>query len=298
MDYKDYYKILGISKNSSKEEIKKTYRKLAIKWHPDKNLGNKGAEEKFKEISEAYDVLGDEEKRKKYDELGEDWRHFKEDERQGDFNWSKWGQHQSGGDDFSDFFSNIFGQRRGGRTGRNPTTRGRDYKTKTTISLEESYYGVTKTIQLNNEKIRITIKPGIKDGQNLRIKGKGSKGINGGPSGDLIIQIHVPAHHLYKWIGNDLQQLLMIDIYTAILGGKVELNTFLGPINITVPPGTQNGKLFRVKGKGMPVYLKAGQFGDMMVKVNVKIPSKLSLTEENLFIRLKEISESKTIDYV
>lgn len=311
MDYKDYYKVLGVSKKADKKEIKKAYRKLAVKYHPDKNQGDKVAEEKFKEISEAYEVLGNDEKRKKYDALGENWKHFQQGGRQSDFDWGQWqqpgsqshyyGEGASGGfgeGGFSDFFSNIFGGMGGQRRGRTTVAKGHDYQTEINVTLEEAFHGTSRMLQLDNKKIRITLKQGIKDGQKLRIRGKGAQGINGGKAGDLYLQINESKHHLYKRQGNDLMQTVAIDIYVAVLGGKVGVSTFMGPLKITVPPGTQNDRLFRLKGKGMPLHLKTGQFGDMLVKVKVNIPSKLNSEEKELFIKLKELSKSKTKSYV
>ena len=310
MEYKDYYKVIGVDKNASQDEIKKAYRKLALKYHPDKNPGDKVAEEKFKELNEANEVLSDPEKRKKYDELGDQWHHFQQaGGNDSQFNWNQWqqaggGQSYYGGDasdmfgggDFSDFFTNIFGGMggaggRGRSRQRSASYRGQDYETAMEISLED---GTSRLLQLDDKKIKISTKPGTKDGQKLRIKGKGGEGVGGGPAGDLYLNIHVKPHHLYTRDGDNLTYKLKIDLFTAVLGGKVEVPTFTGPVNVKIPPGTQNGKKLRLKGKGMPVYGKPGNFGSMLVDIDVKLPEDLSGEEKELFEKLREMSLSKT----
>ncbi|MDX2173624.1 MAG: J domain-containing protein [Bacteroidota bacterium] len=297
MDYKDYYKILGISKTASQDEIKKAYRKLAVQFHPDKNPDNKVAENKFKEINEANEVLGDPEKRKRYDELGENWQNY---QQQGGNNHGgggfDWGQYQSSQgssfdeDGFSDFFNNIFGGGGGSKRNRKTSFKGQDLQTETTITLDEVYHGTVRLINVENEKLRLTIKPGATDGQTLRIKGKGAKGYNNGEAGDLYLQIHVAPHYLYKRDGNNLEQTVKLDLFTAILGGKLKINTFTGDLLITISPGTQNGKTLRIKGKGLPIYGKAGGFGDMLVKTEIAIPIDLNEEQKEL---LKKIRDSK-----
>lgn len=312
MDYKDYYKILGVKKSDTQAEIKKKYRKLAVKYHPDKNPDNKQAEEKFKEINEAYEVLGDPEKRKKYDELGENWRHFQQGGGQGDFDWSKWQQPGGGqsyyyeGDPsdlfgeggFSDFFQSMFGQGGGGRrSARGGAHKGQDYQADIQLTLEEAYHGSARVLELHGGKIRIKTKPGTKDGQKLRIKGKGAPGINGGPSGDLYLNMHVLPQHLYKRDGDNLKQTKSIDLFTAVLGGKIEVNTFTGPLRVNVSAGTQNREVLRLKGKGMPVYGKDNKYGDMLVEINVNIPKNLSSEEMKLFEELKEKMNLKSTSH-
>ncbi|MEO9966649.1 MAG: DnaJ C-terminal domain-containing protein [Reichenbachiella sp.] len=250
---------------------------------------------------------------KKYDELGQNWRHFQQGNSQGDFDWSQWQQNQPGGGsysfegdptgfgqgDFSDFFNNIFGGRATGRErSQSAAFKGQDYQTKMDLTLEEAYHGTTKILQLHDQKIRMTLKPGVRDEQNLRVRGKGAPGINGGPAGDLYVRIHIPKHHLYQRKGANLEQTVNVDLYTAILGGKVQVNTFTGSLNVTIPAGTQNDKLLRLKEKGMPVYQKKGKFGDMLARVKVKIPTSLSSQEKELFKELKEISNPKSKSYV
>jgi curved DNA-binding protein len=302
VDYKDYYKILGVAKNASTEEIKKAYRKLAIKYHPDKNPGNKQAEEKFKEISEANEVLSDSEKRKKFDELGENWKSYQQNKgRQEDFDWSKWAANNQGGtyystggsgfegeENFSDFFENIFG---GGSRGRKTkqSRKGNDYEAELEISLEESYTGVSRYIETGEEKLKIDLKPGIKEGQVLRIKGKGGMGINGGQRGDIYVKIHVNPHPHFERKEDDLYCDIPVELYTAILGGKTLIHTLKGNIRIDIPKETDNGKTVRLKGLGMPKYGEEKQFGDLYVKIKVTLPKNLSEKEKTLFTQLENI---------
>lgn len=321
MEYKDYYKILGIDKSASADEIKKAYRALAKKYHPDKNKGNKQAEEKFKEIGEAYEVLKDPEKRKKYDQLGANWKHFQQAGGQaGDFDWSQWTSRPGGstfhfeGDlsdffggksSFSDFFEAIFGGmgssrpgkstfRSGARAGR---YKGQDFQAEITLTLDEAYHGASRIFQLDGKKLRITTKPGTQDGQTLRVRGQGSPGMNGGEAGDLYVKVHIAPHHLYERRGDDLLQTLTVPLYTAVLGGEVLVPTFTGNVKIAIPPGTQNGKTLRLRGKGMPVYGKEKTFGGMLVTVHVKIPERLTAEEKELFQKLKALSNKKTGSY-
>lgn len=298
MNYKDYYKTLGVAKNATQSDIKKAYRKLAVKWHPDKNQGDKNAEQKFKEISEAYDVLSDEEKRSKYDQFGADWQNYQQsgDAGQG-FDWSKYanqggGQYYSsqdfGGDDFSDFFEHLFGGRAGGfgggRTSR--TMKGQDVEAAMHITLDEAYHGVKKVIDLNGKKMRMTIKKGTESGKILKVKGKGNPGFNGGPAGDLYLKVIVDDNYFYQRRGNDLQQSVNVDLFDALLGEKVKVNTFTGTIMVALPEGVQNGQVLRLKGKGMPYY-DSEQYGDMLVKINVQMPKKLTAEQRELVKQLK-----------
>jgi curved DNA-binding protein len=307
---KDYYSILGVNKKATDEEMKKAFRKLAVKYHPDKNPGNKEAEEKFKELNEAYEVLSDAEKRKKYDKYGANWNQF---------NGAQQGQHQyQGGSagsgqsyhfdgdsdefygqagDFSDIFGDFFnrsdaagggGSRRGG--GRKH--RGQDYHSEMTIGMDEAYQGTARIVTLNEQKIRITLKPGAYNGLTIKLAGKGAPGINGGPAGDLLITIQVLPHTLYKRDGDDIRQTVPVDLFTAVLGGEKEVNTLAGVLKIKIPAGTQNGRLLRIRGKGMPVYNKPDKTGDLLVEIQVLIPEKLTAEQQELFRQLRSSFQS------
>lgn len=316
MEYKDYYKILGVDKKASQEEIKKAYRKLARQYHPDKNPGNKEAEEKFKLVNEANEVLGDSVKRKKYDELGENWNRFGQgpDGRPGGFDWSGYGGPQGGGyyseedindlfggkggSGFSDFFEAFFGTRGGRKTrqrGQEQHFRGQDYEAEMEMGLEEAYHGTSRIIQVNNEKLRITTKPGAYDGLLLRIKGKGAHGSTAQHRGDLYVRVRVKPHPVFQRKGDDLYTSHPIDLFTAVLGNDTLVNTLAGKIKIKVPAGTQNGKNIRIRGKGMPVYGKSGTFGDLYLQVRVLVPESLSAEERQLFEQLKKMHLEKKI---
>ena len=301
MDYKDYYSVLGVGKKASQEEIKKAYRKLAVKYHPDKNQGNKSAEEKFKEISEAYEVIGDPEKRKQYDKLGANWKQYQDaGHSQGPFGGATGGRTYSYGrgndsdyfdpSGFSDFFESFFGR---GRSQRDPFSSGdsfefppTDLTGEITISLEEAHHGTERIVDLGGEKIKIKIKSGAYDGLTLRAKGKGQKSASG-KAGDLHLTIKVQPHHLYDRRGDDLHMEAPVDLFTALLGGKQEVQTLSGKINITLKEGTANGKIVRLKGKGMPVYGKTGQYGDLYVKLLVKLPEHLTPHQRQLLQKLR-----------
>ena len=311
MEYKDYYKILGVEKSASQDEIKKAYRKLALKYHPDKTKGDKASEEKFKEINEANEVLSDTQKRKKYDELGDSYKYYQQYGNQGQgFDWSQYanaGQsHQSysfnggdfedffGGSGYSDFFDMLFGgsfggtqKKRGGR--RTVQARGQDYQAEMEISLEEAYSGTSKVFQYNNESIKLNIKPGIPDGHMLKIPGKGGQGRGGGQSGDLLIKINILPNSIFERRGNDLYANLPVDLYTAILGGKVEFRTLKGIVKIDIAKESEFGKTLRLQKLGMPVYGKSNEFGDLYLKLDIKMPKNISAKEVKLFNDLKKI---------
>ncbi len=298
MEYRDYYKILGVGKKASADEIKKAYRKLAVKYHPDKNPGNKEAEEKFKMVNEAHEVLGDPEKRKKYDTLGENWNKYQHAgggfEGQGGRGYRYEGSMEDffggGGSGFSDFFEAFFGGRTAGsRQGRAAHFKGRDLETTMEISLEEAYQGTSRHIRLEDERLRITTKPGAYDGQVLRVRGKGGKGSSEAQHGDLYVRISVLPHPVFERRGDDLHKRHNIDLYTAVLGGETILDTMTGKIKVKVEPGTQNGRQVRIRGKGMPVY-NTQRHGDLYVSLQVTIPDKLSKEQKELFEKLKNIS--------
>ncbi|MBI2416765.1 MAG: J domain-containing protein [Ignavibacteriales bacterium] len=303
MVYKDYYKDLGIVKNATPDEIKKAYRKLAKKYHPDNNSGDKTAEERFKVISEANEVLSDPEKRKKYDQFGADWKKYEEAGAQpGGFDWSKYansrdsharrqgGRAQQPGfdeDSFSDLFETLFGQRSGQRRAkRSVAIKGEDMQTETTLSLEEAFQGTTRLFQFNAQTIKITVKPGIADQQMLRVAGQGGTGFNGGPNGDLYLFVKIAPHADFHRKGNDLHLDIPVDLYTAVLGGKSQIKTMKGKVTVSFPQGTPNGKELRLKGLGMPVYGKKNEFGNLYVKVNIILPDHLEEIELDLFRQL------------
>ena len=315
MDYKDYYKVLGVSKAASQEEIKKAYRKLAVKYHPDKNKGDKAAEEKFKEISEAYNVLSDAEKRKQYDELGSNWNRYQQTGGAGGFNWSDYARQNggrtyqtydfsdvfegagrsSGGGGFSDFFQNFFSGRGEGAAGgrRTAAFKGQDLQAEMQIDLDQAYRGTTHLLTVNGQQLRIKLKPGIEDGQTLKLTGKGAPGVGGGAAGDLYLTVHVAKHPQFERKGDDLYMDLPVDLYTALLGGKVTVDTLSGSVNMQLPEQTQNGKVLRLRDKGMPRYNQPDQFGDLYVRVQVELPSQLSPEEKQLFEKLRSLKEQK-----
>jgi curved DNA-binding protein len=303
MDYKDYYKVLGVNKDASQDEIKRAFRKLAVKYHPDKNKDNKAAEEKFKAVNEANEVLSDPDKRKKYDQLGENWRQYENvggspggqrpgAGRSGPFSYEGdlgdiFGQ--GGGSGFSDFFEQFFGRGASGGTRQGPRSgniNGQDYQTDMEITLEEAFHGTHRLIEVENEKLRMTTKPGAYDDQLLRIKGKGGRG-GKGHRGDLYVRVHVSPHPRFIRKGDDLHTTEVIDLFTAVLGGDKIVSTLSGQVKVKIAPGTQSGMIIRIKNKGMPVYGKANIFGDLYVQLQVHIPEKLTDKQRQLFEQLK-----------
>jgi len=309
MDYKDYYKILGVDKNSTKEEIKKKYRKLARKYHPDVNPNDHTAESKFAEINEAHEVLTDDEKREKYDALGADWQRYQSSGHTQDFDWSKYtgaagGRAQTrtfheedledilrGGGIFSDFFQNIFGGgfQSSGRQRSGFSIKGQDLQAELTIPLEEAFSGGVKVLDVAGKKMRINLEPGIRDGQIIKLKGKGYPGGNGGANGDLYIKFFIPVHSEYTRIGDDLHLDIRVSIYTAILGGSVQVHTLSGTFKFTIPPETKNGTVFRLKGRGFRIFGKKESYGDLFVHVNLSIPENLTGKEKKLFKELAAV---------
>jgi len=291
MDYKDYYKILGIDKKATQDEVKKAFRTLAVKHHPDKNPGSKEAEEKFKLVNEANEVLSNLEKRKKYDELGENWQQREQQTNQNGgnpFGNQQYYEGEPGGGsaDFSDFFEQFFAGRNGG-TSNNRNRKGGDYETEMEITLEEAYGGTNRVIQLENEKIKITTKPGSYNDQLLKIKSKGAKGSSIENNGDLFVRIKVKQHAQFIRKGDDLYHTSNVDLYTAILGGEIIVNTLSGQVKVKIAEGTQNQKTIRLKGKGMPIYDKPNTFGDLYLQLQVQIPDKLTDKQRELFQQIK-----------
>ena len=311
MEYKDYYTTLGVAKTASQAEIKKAYRSLAKKYHPDKNKGDKASEARFKEISEAYEVLGDKDKRQQYDQLGANWRQFQHagagggQQRgqqgggyyEGDFSDMFGGAGGGGGGGFSDFFQQFFsgGGGFGQSGGRSQARKGQDYQAELELTLQEAYTGTARLINLHNQQMRITTKPGVADGQQLRIKGKGGPAQGGGASGDVYINLRVLPDPRFERRGDDLYTSLPVDMYTAILGGQAQVNTMSGQLKLTIPAGTQAGKSLRLRGKGMPLYGKADQFGDLYVKIEVSLPTHLSPEERQLLEKLRDIRHANAV---
>lgn len=297
MAFMDYYQILGINKNASEDEIKKAYRKLARKLHPDLNPNDKDAHVKFQQINEANEVLSDPVKRKKYDQYGEHWEHGEEYEQarrtqtrpgnqgsqtfSGDFNES----------DFSDFFASMFGGGAGGGSRAQTKFRGQDYNTELAITLQEAFTTHARTLKIQDKNVRITIPAGIENGQTIKLKGYGGKGVNGGPDGDLYITFSIPNNPFFKRLGNDLYTTVDLDLFTAVLGGEKIIDTLNGKIKLKISPETQNGTKTRLKGKGFPVYKKEGEFGDLYVTYNIHVPTNLTDKQKELFAEIQKLSQ-------
>ncbi len=303
MAYIDYYKILGVDKSATQDDIKKAYRKLARKLHPDLNPDDKESEKKFKELNEANEVLSNPENRAKYDKYGENWKHGEEYEKAQQQQRQYQRQHQnygggfSGadfgeGEDFSDFFQDMFGGSTGG-FGRNSRGRasgkfkGQDIQAELNLNLRDAAKTHPQTFEINGRKVRITIPAGVYDGQQIKLKGHGNPGVNGGPSGDLYITFNIPVDPDFERIGDDLKTKVPIDLYTAVLGGDVKVNTLDSTVNLKVKPETQNGVTVRLKGKGFPVYKKEGEYGDLFVTYELKLPTNLTDKQKELFEQLK-----------
>ena len=310
MAYIDYYKILGVDKNASQDDVKKAFRKLARKYHPDLNPNDPSAKDKFQEINEANEVLSDPEKRKKYDEYGEHWKHADEFEAQkkarqhagaggggfsgfggdgGSYWYSSDGGGFSGGDagGFSDFFESMFGHRGGGGRG-GSGFRGQDFNAELHLSLRDAAQTHKQVLNVNGKQVRITIPAGVADGQVIKLKGYGGEGINGGPAGDLYITFRIAEDPVFKRLGDDLYVDVEVDLYTAVLGGEKVVDTLEGKVKLKIKPETQNGTKVRLKGKGFPIYKKEGQFGDLIVTYSVKIPTSLTDRQKELFRELQQ----------
>jgi len=294
MAFIDYYQTLGVAKTASDKDIKNAYRKLARKYHPDLNPNDAEANKKFQQLNEANEVLSDPEKRKKYDQYGENWQHGEEYEKytrqqqQSRSHGSYTGGQASsfegfGGDDFSDFFQSMFGQ--SGRAGgaRQTKFRGQDLNADLRVNLTDVAETRKQTITVNGKSIRLTIPAGIENGQTIKIAGHGSPGVSGGPAGDLFITFKVDDDARFKRLGNDLYANTKLDLYTAVLGGEVTVETLTGKVKIKVKPETQNGTKVKLKGKGMPVYKKENEFGDLYVTYDIQIPTNLTEKQKKLF---------------
>ena len=286
MDFIDYYETLGIKKTATEEEIKNAYRKLARKLHPDLNPTDKDANKKFQQLNEANEVLSDPIKRKKYDQYGKDWQHSDQFEQARQSGRRSGRQDSSGGfesDDFSDFFSSMFG---GGGGRSKAKYRGQDYNSQLQLSLRDAYTTHQQTLNLNGKNVRITIPAGVENGQSIKLKGYGAPGVNGGPSGDLYITFSISNDPRFKRLGNDLYLNEDLELYTAVLGGDITVETLSGKIKLKVQPETQNGTKTRLKGKGFPVYKKEAEFGDLYITYTIKIPTNLTEKQKALFMEL------------
>jgi curved DNA-binding protein len=313
MEYKDYYQVLGVSKNADEKEIKKAYRKLARQFHPDVNPNDKTAEAKFKEINEAYEVLGDAEKRRKYDELGQSFQRWQQTGGQaGGFDWNQWAaSNQAAGgpvsrtgsfrveyqdvDDlfgsgsgFSDFFQQIFGQagtsgagRRAG-AGRQAAAAGRDLEEELTVTLEEAFQGAQRLLEVDGRRLEVKIPAGVKTGSRVRVAGEGLPVRRGGQRGDVYLRIQVLPHPTFERRDDDLHTEAPVDMFTALLGGEVQVPTLSGTVVLRVPAGTQSGRSFRLAGQGMPKLRVPNERGDLYVKLQVRLPEKLGDQERQL----------------
>ncbi len=303
MEFIDYYKVLELNKNASKSDIKKAYRKLARKYHPDLNPNDTAAQKKFQQVNEAHEVLIDPEKRKKYDQYGKDWKHAEEFEKakaqqqyQRHSGAGFGGAESFGGGrfdegDFSEFFESMFGAAAGGRQ-RSTHFRGQDFNAELRLNLTDVYKTQKQTLKVNGKNIRLTIPAGVENGQTIRIKGYGGQGINGGPNGDLLITFAINNNTSFKREGKNLYKEVDLDIFRATLGGDQMVETFDGKVKLTVKPETQNGTTVKLKGKGFPVYKKEGHSGDLFITYKLKIPTNLSPREKELFEELRKLQKN------
>ncbi len=298
MDFIDYYQTLGISKTASQDDIKKAYRKLARKYHPDVNPDDKEAHKKFQQINEANEVLSDPEKRKKYDQYGKDWQHSEQFEKarqqgEGQYRYSNEDAfgHGFGDENFSDFFESLFGGSGGSRRSGQVKFRGQDYNAELHLSLADAYETHKQTLTVNGKNIRITIPAGVENGQKIKLGGHGGTGVNGGPNGDLYITFIIAPHPTFRRAGNDLHITVNINLYTAVLGGEVTIDTLGGKVKIKVNPETQNGSKIKLKGKGFPVYKQENTFGDLYVTYNVSLPTQLTPKQRELFEQLSKLND-------
>ena len=295
MIFPDYYRILGIDKTATPKEVKDAYRKLARKYHPDLHPDDKDAKKNFQEINEANEVLSDPVKRKKYDQYGKDWQHAEEFEKEKKYQ-EQYSNYQEPGyfggqseGEFSDFFESIFGRASGTGKSRQVKFRGEDYHAELHLDLIDAFKTHKQTLTVNAKKIRITIPAGIENEQTIKIPGHGGPGVNGGPNGDLYITFLIGNHPKIKRLGNDLYTTADLDLYTAVLGGEITLDTLNGKVKLKVKPETQNGSKVKLTGKGFPVYKNEGQYGDFYVTYAVKIPTNLTDKQRALFTELSKL---------
>jgi curved DNA-binding protein len=302
MAFIDYYKILGVAKSATEKDIKSAYRKLARKYHPDVNPNDPEAEKQFKQVNEANEVLSDPEKRKKYDQYGENWQHsgaYEEQARQQQTRQQSYRGAQDfggfdfvgGGGDFSDFFNSMFGGGPpGSGSGRGQQRyRGQDLNATVQLNLRDILESKKQTITVNGKNIRLTIPAGIENGQTIKVAGHGGQGGNGAPAGDLYITFEIPEDTEFKRVGNDLYHNISLNLYTAVLGGEITADTLTGRVKLKVAPGTQHGTKVKLKGKGVPVYKKDGQFGNLYLTYNVQLPTSLTAQQRALFEELAKL---------
>ena len=303
MEFIDYYKTLELDKSATKADVKKAYRRLARKYHPDLNPDDESSKKRFQQINEANEVLSDPEKRKKYDEYGKDWQHADHFEQQkqhrsqsrggfGGFGGSQ-GQSYSGNfdnDNFSDFFEQMFGGGARSRgTGRSPQFKGQDFNAELQLNLSDVYTSHKQTLTVNGKNIRLTIPAGVENGQTIKIPGHGGPGAQGGPKGDLYITFKILNNTPFKREKENLYSNIDLDFYTALLGGEITTDTFNGKVKLTIKPETQNGTKVKLKGKGFPKYKKEGELGDLYITYNVKVPTNLSAKEKELYTELQKL---------
>jgi curved DNA-binding protein len=301
MEYKDYYKVLGVDRDADEQEIKRAYRKLALKYHPDKNPDDDSAEERFKEINEAYEVLGDPDKRAKYDRLGHSYRQWERAGAGSDFDWTQWTGAAPGGGvrvefgdlgdlfggGFSDFFNSVFGGG-GARPGARQRPRGRDLEQPVTISLQEAYQGTSRVLQRDGRNLEVKIPPGARTGTRVRLSGQGETGY--GQAGDLYLAVRVEPNPAFQRTGADLRTDLDVDLYTAVLGGEAQVPTPAGPVVLTIPAGSQPGQQIRLRGRGMPRLRNPSEHGDLFATLKVQLPTDLTEEQRKLFEQLADQS--------
>ncbi|NWJ49999.1 MAG: J domain-containing protein [Bacteroidetes bacterium] len=294
MDFVNYYTILGIDKMATPKDIKNAYRKLARKHHPDLNPNDKDANKNFQQINEANEVLSDPEKRKKYDQYGQDWKHADEFEKAKQYQGqssnaqgTRYAGSQSEGD-FSDFFESMFGGATGAGRGRQVRYRGEDFNAELHLNLIDAFKTNKQTLTVNGKNIRITIPAGIENGQTIKIAGHGGSGMNGGPNGDLYITFSIANHINFKRLDSNLYTTIDLNLYTAVLGGEITIETLNGKVKLKVKPETQNGSKVKLQGKGFPVYKNEGQFGDLYITYSIKVPTNLTDKQKELFTELSK----------